>query len=140
MPTYRVRIEERYIETVEEIHHAYRDIYYESFYEVEADNAEEAQENYEHGERVSRTLVDTGDYYDSDYYESGEVLNEDFEEEVIIDCENTATGEIESPPSPRTSIGQSAFNTAWARMYTTAGSPSGFYYRRKEKSEFYSLI
>lgn len=124
MPVYRVRVEERHIETVEEVHHAYRDVYYESVYEVEAENMEEAQLNYEQGDRISREFMDSGDYYDSDYYETGDVLNSEWEDEEILDCENTETGEVEPPPRPAR---PTQFTAQWARIYSTAGN-SGTYY------------
>jgi hypothetical protein len=95
---FEVRVEERHTETVEEIHHAYRDIFYEVVYRVEAEDAADAEENYQLGER-SQGPPQEGDYYDSEYVESGSVVHSQYEEEEVLDVLDE--DRIPCPPRPQ---------------------------------------
>ncbi len=125
MPIYEVRVEERHIETVEEIHRAYRDVFYEQSYNVEAENEEDARTNYESGDRIGeRVFLDTGDYYDSEYQESGEVLESQWEDEDVVEVHNTETGQIHGSgipvPQPEPAPPLQPTRSVW-RVHATSG-------------------
>lgn len=95
MPIFEVRVEERHREVVAELHHTFRDCFYEAVYEVEAETEVEAQETWvRNGEQVYRDFVDHGDYYDSEFIETLEVIDSDLMEEIV------QTVEEESAPIP----------------------------------------
>ena len=81
MPIFEVMVEEVHDQTFEEIYHAYRSIYTQRFYEVEAEGEHEAIELAEGGEcALLRTEVEYGDVVDSEFYDSGEQLGEEYVE------------------------------------------------------------
>ncbi len=85
MPIFRITIEERHNEWVEEIYHTLRDMFCTRVYEVEAEDEDEAQAmaHRDEGHLVSEEW-DYGDSHDSEYYDSGEVVESEY-----VDCEVT---------------------------------------------------
>jgi len=101
MPIYRVHVTERHRESVEELYVAYRDAYYDVVYEIEADDEEEAQENYYQGDRVYDEFSDYGDYYDSEFIETLDVTDSELEEEEIESVECVSDEPREQHQAPR---------------------------------------
>lgn len=108
MPIYQVIVTETHRETVAEIHHAYRDSYYEVLYEVEADSQEEAEEIYYDGERIHDDWVDYGDYYDSEFIETLETVDSECIDETVDEIE-----EVEEENS------HAAQRRRWAAQWNT---------------------
>ena len=101
MPIFRVEINDTFEVSFEEIYRAWRTDSHTRVYEVEAENEEDAEELAEdYG-----TLVDedweNGDIYDSEWYDSGEVLSEDFSERDfdIVEIE-VGESKIKKPEPP----------------------------------------
>ena len=90
MPEFRVMVEERHTEVVEELHHAYREMYVEVEYRIIADDEDEAVRLVEegHGEELDREYNE-GEYFDSEYWETLEVIDSTFEESEIVNVTNT---------------------------------------------------
>ena len=87
MPIYRVTIEERHNDYVEEIYHAVREMFCTRVYEVEAEDEQEAQEL---AEQEEGTLVDEdwdyGDIINSEYHETGESIDSEWQgQDVTIE-------------------------------------------------------
>ena len=99
MPTFEVMVEEVHDQTFEEIYHAYRHMYIQRFYEVEAEDENEAITLAEGGEgTILRTDVEYGDVVDSEYFDVGESLGEDYvETNVTI---------VQPRPQHRPQVGQ----------------------------------
>lgn len=93
MPEFTVIVEERHTETVEEIHRAYREMIVEVEYRIEAEDEDEAAELVEagQGEEIDREYHE-GDYYDSEYWETGDVLDTNFEEQEVVNVHSLASG------------------------------------------------
>jgi hypothetical protein len=83
MPIYRVTIDERHEDCFEEVYHAWREMRCQRIYEVEAENAEEAEDmaHNDQGNLVSEDW-DYGDTLDSEFYDTGESVTSEY-----IDCD-----------------------------------------------------
>ena len=81
MPTFEVMVEDVYDQTFEEIYHAYRHFYSQRFYEVEAEDEQEAITLAEEGEgTLLREEIEYGDTVESEFHDSGEPIGEDYVE------------------------------------------------------------
>jgi len=110
MPIFRVTVEEEHEDTFEEIYHAWRTMYCTRVVEVEAEDEDEAEALASDGEG---TLIeedwDYGDVSGSEFYESGESIDQNF-----IDC--TYTVETLSEYSERARAAREQYRQALESM------------------------
>jgi hypothetical protein len=93
MPVFEVAVEETYDQTIEEFYRAYRTMTVRRVYRVEAEDEDTAGElakdaSYENIDRTEFLELldedeDYGDIYDSEWYDSGDVLGEEYVETNI---------------------------------------------------------